>query len=477
MSHAKPKSPPSSPRPGSGEARPLRSFRIVAEDDLAGAVADLLETEGFRFEPEPFSPLCFRLVEEPFPLGSSLAALFGYVYIQDRSSMLPPLALAPRKGATVLDMCASPGSKTGFVAQLVGRDGFVLGNEVNRARLATLRANLRTLNMIQAGTCSFSGEDIPLPEGSLGNILLDPPCSGWGTVEKNPEVLVMWREGKVAPLVSLQRRLLARAAALLAPGGVVVYSTCTTNSDENERQVAWAENELGLRREPLPPFPGFVWDDREGSEGTLRVHGEKSGAQGFYIARLRKEGGATAACADGTAGRDARGTGQPFGSRCVPGSDTGPASDVRKPGQGSGRGKRGAGVPKTGCDVSVSSLSCATVDAARVPDGRCAVFSGTVRFLPRGALDLLPEGFVWQGAPLGRLQGGGFQADSRLRVLFPERGAESLVLETVAEVRALLSGARMDTSLRGPDAALWLGSLPLGRVGVRRGRVIASFQP
>ena len=95
--------------------------------------------------------------------------------------MLPPLALAPAPGSAALDMCASPGRKTGFLAQLVGRTGFVLGNEPSPTRLGTLRANLHQLNLIQAATCSYSGDALPLRPGSWDAILLDPPCSGWGT--------------------------------------------------------------------------------------------------------------------------------------------------------------------------------------------------------------------------------------------------------------------------------------------------------
>ena len=73
---------------------PLRSFRITVPEPAQSGVAALLEAEGFRFEPEPFSACCRRLTAEPRPLGSSLAAFFGLIYIQDRSSMLPPLALA-----------------------------------------------------------------------------------------------------------------------------------------------------------------------------------------------------------------------------------------------------------------------------------------------------------------------------------------------------------------------------------------------
>ena len=159
-----------------------RSFRLVCPPSATPLVEALLRAQGYVFAPEPFSPFCRRLLAEPRPLGSSLAAFFGYIYIQDRSSMLPPLALNPAPGAAVLDMCASPGSKTGFLAQLTGPTGFVLGNEPTPARLGTLRANLHQMNLLHAATCAYSGDALPLRPQSWRAILLDPPCSGWGIV-------------------------------------------------------------------------------------------------------------------------------------------------------------------------------------------------------------------------------------------------------------------------------------------------------
>ena len=427
---------------------PARSFRLVCEPAAIPRVEALLRAQGYAFEPEPFSAFCRRLVAEPVPLGRSLAAFFGYIYIQDRSSMLPPLALAPAPGDAVLDMCASPGSKSGFLAQLVGADGFVLANEPNPARLATLRANLHTCNLLQAGTCAFPGERLPLMPASWGHILLDPPCSGWGTAEKHPATLRLWREDKVGPLVSLQRRLLSHAASLLEPGGRLLYSTCTTNEAENEAQVRFAEDELGLTREPLAPFPGFTFEERPGGAGTLRVDGARSGAQGFFLALLRAP--------------DDR----PGGEMAPPATD---APTRRRP--------AAAGVP-----VPPAALAGPCCDPARLPPGMALRFGDKVRFVPRAAPGLLPPGFGWQAALLGSMDGAGaFAAAPRLRRLVPETpqgepGPQSLVLEEVAEVAALLEGRALQTGLSGREAALWWRNLPLGRVGLRQGRALAAFR-
>lgn len=419
-----------------------RSFRLVCRAKYAPSVEALLAAQGYDFEPEPFSPFCRRLTNEPRPLGSSLAAFFGYIYIQDRSSMLPPLALAPREGEAVLDVCASPGSKSGFLAQLTGPHGFVLANEPNPVRLATLRANLHQCNLLHTATCSYSGEVLPLKPGSWQAILLDPPCSGWGTAEKHPSVLKLWQGDKIDNLTSLQQRLLRHAANLLAPGGRLVYSTCTTNTAENEDQVRFAEEELGLIRETLTPFPGFVWEERSGGAGTLRVDGERSQAQGFYLALLRKRG----ASAD-------------------PSLELTGENDVQAVIHGKGR------------QLSYSVLSGPCCNADLLPSGQVALFGENVRFMPRQA-SMLPADFVWQGALLGRLGGGRFSLAPRLRTLLPEPPPEdaALVLEDTGQISALLSGQSLRTGLVGREAALWWRDLPLGRVALKQGRVVGIFK-
>ena len=202
-----------------------RFFRLVCSQEQVNSVQSLLEAEGFEFEGLTFCPWARRLIKEPQVLGSSLAAYFGYLYIQDKSSMLPPLYLNPEPGDVVLDMCASPGSKTGLLAQLVGPRGLVIANEPNPSRLQTLRQNLRYMNLCNVITSRYKGQELALEENSIPLILLDAPCSGWGTVDKNPRVMDIWKKDRLGPLIKLQRELLQRAALLLAPGGRLLYST------------------------------------------------------------------------------------------------------------------------------------------------------------------------------------------------------------------------------------------------------------
>ncbi len=234
---------------------PYRSLRLISSPEEHAVVKGMLQAQGFTLEPEPFHATCLRTRESRPPLGSTLAAFFGCIYIQDRASMLPPLALEQAmgtlRGAAVLDMCASPGGKTSFLAQLAGPQGFVLANEPNRDRGQTLRRNVTRMNLANTAVCHYPGEQLPLPDATFGAILLDPPCSGWGTAEKHPKVNKLWKGEKIVPLENIQRRLLQEASRLLAPGGRLVYSTCTTN--QKEKRGAGALGHGALRPGAAPP--------------------------------------------------------------------------------------------------------------------------------------------------------------------------------------------------------------------------------
>ena len=408
-----------------------RTFRFVCEEQAVHVVEKLLGSQGFSFAPEPFYPLARKLVHEPFPLGESLAARFGLIYIQDRSSMLPPLTLAPPEGTSVLDMCSAPGSKTSLLSRLVGREGFVFASEPSADRLSTLRANLRRTCSFNAATAKAMAQDLPFQDNSWDYIQLDPPCSGWGTVDKNPKVMELWSESKTAPLVSLQKTLLEKAANLLKPDGVVLYSTCTTNIEENEHQVAWALENLDLELEPLSEPEGFVFGEPlvGGMDGVLRV-AEDSDGQGFFLARFRKKG---SGCAT---------VGERVQKRELPGIRLDLASMT------GGRG------------LTLSKLS----------PGEVYGFNGKAFFLHERAMEMIPGSIRWQGFPLGKVSGKGaglkFIPGPLARVLLPDDPARAEVdvldVDDVTVLEQLLTGRSVRFAKGAGAVGLYYRGQPVG---------------
>jgi 16S rRNA (cytosine1407-C5)-methyltransferase len=408
-----------------------RSFRLVCSQDQVHDVEALLHAEDFRFDPHPCFAQARTLTAEPVPLGRSVAARFGYIYIQDKSSMLPPLALAPRPGDRILDLCASPGSKTGILSQLVGPSGLVLANEPSPDRLATLRVNMRHLGCFNVATCKYEGQSLPLENDSWPLILLDAPCSGWGTVDKNPKAAQMWAGDKTAPLEALQRELLTKAADLLAPGGRLLYSTCTTNVRENETQVRFAMDRLGLVPEPLTEFAGFSFDPS--LPGCLLVNGEDSLAQGFFLAALGKPG---------------RETKNSWPSR------------AELPGERISRQEFSA---RTGLDTSWLPEHCFLNVGGRV-----------YLILEQAATDL-PGELRWQGFAVGKSAKDSIQADATLRMFVPPRPDDkSLVLERVQTIRELLSGQSLPWTGTKKRLAFYFRSLPLGFLTIKGNRCLWS---
>ena len=412
-----------------------RSFRFACSVEEIPAAEELLRLQGFVFENDPFFAPARRLLSGPFPLGNSIAGAFGLIYIQDRASMLPPVALQPPRGASVLDMCSSPGSKTSQLAWMVGPGGMVLGNEPSPVRLANLRRNLLTMGLMQTVTCCQSGEHMPLPDASWDWIQLDPPCSGWGTVEKNPRVMDIWKDGKVAPLVRLQKELLREAARLLRPGGVVVYSTCTTDVAENEEQVIFAREELGLEVEPLGAMPDFDFEEPQGCEGVWCLQPKTGDTQGFFVARMRKPG---------APGGPVPYTSDPVQAEVV--------DDVRLREQG--------------------------VDPGLVP-GTVGMFGGSLHALPMQALALLPDALHWQGLYMGKTgKNGDIRLSPRLRLEGPGAHVDLEGVEGIRCITGLLQGQSLPVPTSVPASARtallrWNG-LPLCRLNIKNKRLIWS---
>jgi 16S rRNA (cytosine967-C5)-methyltransferase len=195
-----------------------------------------LRASGIAGSPTPFSPAGIRLAEKPainrHPLFTS-----GAIEVQDEGSQLLAYLLAPRRGEMVADYCAGAGGKTLALAMLMRGTGRLYAMDVSARRLAELAPRAARAGVTSVHPLVLSGEGDARAKrlaGKIDRVLVDAPCSGFGTLRRNPDL--KWRHGPqaVAELAAKQARILEAAARLLKPGGRLVYATCSILPEENE---------------------------------------------------------------------------------------------------------------------------------------------------------------------------------------------------------------------------------------------------
>ena len=272
--------------------------------------------------------------EMPFARGSAegevrelLKSLHetGRITRQEVVSMIPVLAMDISPGETVLDMCASPGSKTTQIAECLGDRGIVFANEISNSRANTLVSNVQRHASRSTIVINHDGRHIPkVPMEGFDKILVDVPCTGSATTRKNPEVWGKWSPKGGRSLHDLQINLLRKAVSLVRPGGVIVYSTCSLDPIENEAVVAEiirTEKKLELLQlsEILPNLPGrggfSSWPDidddampsdsldlkksmaspvedeiSESLKKCMRIWHDDIGGSGFFVSVIKNSG-------------------------------------------------------------------------------------------------------------------------------------------------------------------------------------------
>lgn len=214
----------------------------------------------------------------------------GKFYLQSLSSMVPPLVLQPKEGEKILDLTAAPGSKTTQMAMMMNNKGYILANELDKIRCERLAYNLQKQGVTIAEVQNKRGEKIgeEKPE-FFDKVLLDAPCSGEGRFLANQVTTYKnWSIKTVSQCAKIQKKLLKSAYQALKPKGILVYSTCTLNQEENEEVIQWAVENLPVELEKIfleipNTLPGF-----ENCKQAMRMLPSKI-QEGFFIAKLRKK--------------------------------------------------------------------------------------------------------------------------------------------------------------------------------------------
>lgn len=230
-------------------------------------------------------------------LGNTLEFFLGYYYVQEAASMIPPLILEPKPGDFVLDLTASPGSKTTQMAAMMKNEGVIVANDLTRNRLNPLMSNLRRFGVINSIVTKCDGRKLRI-DGKFDKVLLDAPCTATGAIRKNWEIIKMWNPHQAKRLSKLQKGLAENAYLHLKEGGTLVYSTCTLESEENEGVVDHLlknHSDLELKKirlRGLKMREGLKkWEKHEFDPSVkkcARIYPQDNDTEGFFIAKLVK---------------------------------------------------------------------------------------------------------------------------------------------------------------------------------------------
>ncbi len=225
----------------------------------------------------------------------------GVYYIQEASAMAPARAAEIQPGDKVLDLCAAPGGKSSQAAAALGGTGLLVSNEIVASRAKILSGNMERMGVKNAIVTNHSPRELEkhFPY-FFDKIIVDAPCSGEGMFRKEEAVAGEWSQRQVLVCANRQGHILESAAKMLAPGGKIIYSTCTFSPEENEMMVAqFIRNhpEFSTVRPQIYDYfsPGRPqWADGNPQlADTMRLFPHKLKGEGHYVAVLKKEGGET----------------------------------------------------------------------------------------------------------------------------------------------------------------------------------------
>ena len=260
------------------------AFRVVNNRAGESEVCDQLRQAGATLDPSRIARGAWRVTGAGSLLSELVAT--GKVYLQDEASQLVPLALDVQPGDRVLDLCAAPGSKTSQIAD-GARDALeIVACDLHQHRLRTVVqiAQLHELKSIQC-TVLDGLRPLPFKDKTFDRVLVDAPCSGTGTFRRNPEIRWRISPADIEVLSRRQKQLLFSASHALKPGGLLVYSTCSVEADENEDVAqTFLENSEGFSPAALPLDKSLLT-----GSGGARTWPHRDGTDGFFIRAFKRK--------------------------------------------------------------------------------------------------------------------------------------------------------------------------------------------
>lgn len=262
---------------------PPLAFRVVRRQAGSQDVLDELRAAGALLERSMIAPDGWRA--EGATTAIQAAARSGRIYLQDEASQLVAHVLDARAGERILDACAAPGSKTTHIADRSDDAARIAAGDLYGHRLRTLveacaRQGLKSISLLEHD----AARALPFAADSFDRALVDAPCTGTGTLRRNPEIRWRITERDILDLQARQLRILRNAAETVRTGGRLVYSTCSVEPEENEQVVAAFLEENRAWRQSVVAVPAFL----QSVDGAARTWPQRDATDGFFIAAFER---------------------------------------------------------------------------------------------------------------------------------------------------------------------------------------------
>jgi 16S rRNA (cytosine967-C5)-methyltransferase len=281
---------------GSEEAVPfLRESNIppptyIRVNTLKGneeAILQKLEAEGVKLEKTPLLKHTYKVLQLKQPLNTLASSKEGLFYIQDKASCFAAEAASPTRGIRVLDVCAAPGAKTTYIAQLMGNEGSIVSVDFSRRRMKTWRQEVNYMGVTIAEPL-IADATLPLPLTSDADlVVLDPPCTSTGVFAKQPSAKWRLSPKSIEKMAGIQLQMINNCAEKVVKGGFLTYSTCSITVEENEMVIEQFLKEHPdfqlVEVEPKIGLPGL-----HGLTQCQRLYPHLHQCNGFFIAKINR---------------------------------------------------------------------------------------------------------------------------------------------------------------------------------------------
>ena len=274
-----------------------RSIRI---NTIRGSIEETktsIEAKGWILKQIPWTKDGFWISHpDRKDVGNLFEHHLGKIYVQEAASMIPPLVLQPQPGDIILDMCASPGSKTTQMGMMMKNQGLIIANDYKGLRLQSLGINIQRSGLTNVVVTLMHGKRFY--GFQFDKILVDAPCSGTGTIRKSLKTIRIWNPGMISKLARQKKELIENAFNNLKVGGELVYSTCSLEPEENEGVIDYLVKKFpnaeiinvklpGLKTSPpVMEFSKKTYHSQ--IKNTLRIWPQDNDTEGFYVAKIKK---------------------------------------------------------------------------------------------------------------------------------------------------------------------------------------------